>query len=315
MLVDSCANSSRSEEDDEDDDDAELQAVRFGDLEEQVHFFEMATTQPIPSPQVASKREEKETDKMTMIEGDNFEDEEKEECSEKESPAGLFIKCEPVAIDSVVSTPDVVDEIITLEGDAMFRTRYLGDCPVKAEESMDMIEEFVEEYVDDAELGELLSFMAGKENNHPPSSTCTENGESRATSDTSNVNSEFEDDATDEDYKPPTVMTRQKSRGNNSSRSLAMKKRGRPAKPIRSALPARELVNLPPEKKRHVEQRFKNNEASRRSRFKRRQKDLKLSEQCELYESENVDLRRILKAHNRLHKKLRNLIINIKIAH
>lgn len=129
----------------------------------------------------------------------------------------------------------------------------------------------------------------------------------------SNVSSDFEEDDRDEDYKPPTPKA-ERTRRSNTGYGGYEKKRGRPAKPLRTHLTPRELANLPPEAKLHKVQRFKNNEASRLSRFKRRQADLKLSEQCDMYESENKDLRRALKKSNRLHKQLRALVIGIKFA-
>lgn len=131
----------------------------------------------------------------------------------------------------------------------------------------------------------------------------------------SNVCSDFEEDDKDEDYKPPTPKAERIRRRNTGGYGGGYeKKRGRPAKPLRTHLTPRELANLPPEAKLHKVQRFKNNEASRLSRFKRRQADLKLSEQCDMYESENKDLRRALKKSNRLHKQLRALVIGIKFA-
>lgn len=169
----------------------------------------------------------------------------------------------------------------------------------------DYYEEYVVEYIDESQLlgGEL----------------CTKDPSSAGEGDTraeSRENSEFEDDDRDADYQPPEPQRRTRSRGSSISSSCGgyVKKRGRPAKPLRTHLTPRELANLEPEAKEHKVLRFKNNEASRLSRFKRRQKDLKLSEQCEMFESENKDLRRLLKSHKRLHKQFRALIVGIKIS-
>lgn len=133
---------------------------------------------------------------------------------------------------------------------------------------------------------------------------------SAPTSSATTENEQEEEEDSDVEYKPPVP----KKKRNRSLSSSEGKKRGRPAKPLKKAINPRELRNLAPEEKLYKVRRFKNNEASRLSRFNRRQKDLKLGEQCDMFADENEDLRRVLKAHNRLHNKLRALIVGIKIS-
>lgn len=153
-------------------------------------------------------------------------------------------------------------------------------------------DEYTVEYIDESEL-----ILPSSQNITPSSSAVQTENE--------------EEEDSDEENKPPTPKSCRNRRHSNVSEG---KRKGRPPKPLRKTINPKELANLPPEAKLYKVRRFKNNEASRRSRFNRRQKDLKLGEQCELFEEENVDLRRVLKAHKRLHKKLRALIINIKIS-
>lgn len=165
------------------------------------------------------------------------------------------------------------------------------------------------EFLDD-DNSRALSGCGGEYSTTAPSSVST------AAVDDSKENTEFEDDDGDEEYHPPSPVERKmrlRERSNKRDRGDGyVKKRGRPAKPIRTHLTPRELAHLDPHAKKDKVLRFKNNEASRLSRFKRRQKDLKLGDQCDLFEEENKDLRRMLKAHKRLHSRLRALIIGEK---
>lgn len=182
-------------------------------------------------------------------------------------------------------------------------------------ENEDDYGEYVVEYVDESLLNSTTS---------TPGSTAPSSPEQKVVfADESAANTEFEDDDRDEDYKPP--MTKKKDVGRKlrarggsvssvGSGFGAEKKRGRPQKPLRTHLTAKELANLEPEEKKHKELRFKNNEASRLSRFKRRMKDVRLSEQCDLYDRENRELRKILKVNKKLHKELRALIVGIKLG-
>lgn len=170
-------------------------------------------------------------------------------------------------------------------------------------------DEYVVEYIDESELEDISVGAAAATS--PATATVDESSSSIAI----DIKYEVDDDDGDEDYIPEPEQARNKKR--RSTRNILYapeKKRGRPAKPLRTHLTPRELVNLDPEAKMHKVSRFKNNEASRLSRFKRRQKDLKLGEQCDMYENENRDLRRALKKHNLLHKQLRALVVGMKFA-
>lgn len=178
------------------------------------------------------------------------------------------------------------------------------------DDEVDCYSEYVVEYVDESQLDGASDVFTTN-----PSSVAT------TAIDESQPNTDVEEDDGDEEYRPSsstrTERRRLRTRCNSNASSYSggsVKKRGRPAKPIRTHLTPRELANLLPEARKHKVERFRNNEASRLSRFKRRQKDLKLTEQCDMFESENKDLRRVLKAHKRLHSQLRELIVNIKFA-
>lgn len=161
---------------------------------------------------------------------------------------------------------------------------------------MDFVDEYVVEYIDASQLDGLFSLS-----NDDCSGVATETSTSNATTD-------FENDTGDDEYVPPKRSLRSNRKESQERRG----KRGRPAKPLRLRMSSQELANLDPDTKRHKQQRFKNNEASRLSRFKRRQMDLKLDDQCQMFEKENRRLREMLKSHNQMHKKLRAFFVGIK---
>lgn len=130
MLVDSCASSSRVENDANDGEEENENDLKdhFDDFEDQVHFFETATIIPVPEQTPTTLFPLREHNEKTN-------DAVEEEDEENETKINLSIKIEngdylevlEVVNESVVSTPDVVDEIITLEGDETFKTRYFAD--------------------------------------------------------------------------------------------------------------------------------------------------------------------------------------------
>lgn len=67
-------------------------------------------------------------------------------------------------------------------------------------------------------------------------------------------------------------------------------KRGRPPKHARS-ISSDDYSLLDPEEAKYREMRDRNNEASRKSRYKRKQKEGRLSDDCEYLENENLKLR------------------------
>lgn len=87
------------------------------------------------------------------------------------------------------------------------------------------------------------------------------------------------------------------------SRSKTTKKRGRPAKPVMELIDPTELANLSPDDLRYRELRNKNNEASRRSRLNRRDREVQLEEEAAELEQEYASLERkyerLLKNHDR----------------
>lgn len=101
--MNSCTNSNRFDAEDEDEED-ETQRQ----LGEQMHIFETTLFQKTPAIE--------QVDDQILSRA-------------KEAPLKIKLEedCLDAHTDSVVSTPDVLDDVITLESDGQFRMRYCGD--------------------------------------------------------------------------------------------------------------------------------------------------------------------------------------------
>lgn len=109
----------------------------------------------------------------------------------------------------------------------------------------------------------------------------------------------------DEDYVPPHKILlgesptsscssedveRRLTGEDSSSDIIRAGKRGRPPKHARS-ISSDDYSCLDPEEAKYREMRDRNNEASRKSRYKRKLKEVKISDECEELQMENVKLR------------------------
>lgn len=101
-----------------------------------------------------------------------------------------------------------------------------------------------------------------------------------------------EDDEDVEDCKPPRKLAAQSRLAAPSydEEIVRVCRRGRPPKHARS-ISSDDYSLLDPEEARYREMRDRNNEASRKSRYKRKQKEVKLTDELEDLELENVKLK------------------------
>lgn len=93
------------------------------------------------------------------------------------------------------------------------------------------------------------------------------------------------------DYiNPSSVQSNTSDDSSFTSSSRQTKRRGRPPKPVSSLLDPREIANLSPEDLRYRELRNKNNEASRRSRLNRKDRESQIEEEANLLEEQFAQL-------------------------
>lgn len=90
--------------------------------------------------------------------------------------------------------------------------------------------------------------------------------------------------------------------------TTSRRRRGRPSKPIRTHMTPEELANLTPDRKRYREMRFKNNEASRKSRISRKQRDIDQEKERRSLEKQNRRLRQLLEHSEDLNQQMMALL-------
>lgn len=103
----------------------------------------------------------------------------------------------------------------------------------------------------------------------------------------------------DDEYQPPSA---------SSNSSTVKRRRGRPSKPVQTHIDPTVLVNLSPDKKKYKMMRFKNNEASRRSRKNRKQKDMEVDKECNRLAAQNKRLSAFHQKCNELYEESNNYI-------
>lgn len=116
VIVDSCTNSNRFDDEDEDEEDQDEMQRQLG---EQMHIFETKTTTAnlFQKTPVIEQVDDKILSRA-------------EEANAELNPLKIKLEaedCLDALTDSVVSTPDVLDDVITLESDGQFRRRYCGE--------------------------------------------------------------------------------------------------------------------------------------------------------------------------------------------
>lgn len=118
VVVESCFNSSNNSRFDEDDFVEDEDEDEFnGDHEEaQVHFFGEAQQKP-----AEDKKPDKEITACNAIKIDQNDGDEKKKMQIPPRDLLLKIECGFECNDSVVSTPDVVNDVITLEDEGLIR--------------------------------------------------------------------------------------------------------------------------------------------------------------------------------------------------
>lgn len=105
---------------------------------------------------------------------------------------------------------------------------------------------------------------------------------------------------TSEYFNPGSVQSNASDDSYTTATTKPAKRRGRPPKPVPALLDPNEIANLDPEDQRYRELRNKNNEASRRSRLHRRDRESQLEQEAAELEAHN---RRLTQQFDRVQRK------------
>lgn len=181
-----------------------------------------------------------------------------------------------------VNTPQITNEILSLEREFDLISYITNDVSAEIVEEPEIIkqEEETSSSTSSPPLVEKrkrkISFI-DEEPQVKRSRDYSYHNRTRASSPSTSISSE---------YINPSSVQSATSDDSFTPNSRPAKRRGRPPKPVPTLLDENELANLSPEDKRYRELRNKNNEASRRSRLNRKDREGQLEDEARLLEEQ-----------------------------